>query len=49
MSRGSLYFIIAALLAIIIAGAAYFAYEQSRQPALDIEIDEQGISVNGNG
>lgn len=49
MSRSSLYFVIAALVAIVVALGAYMAYQQSQQPALEIRVDEQGISVDGNG
>lgn len=47
MSRGSLYALIA-VLAIVVAGfAAYYFYQESQKPSLEIKVDGQGISVNG--
>ena len=49
MTRSSLYAVIA-LLAVVVAGfAAYMIYQQSQQPALEIRVDEGGITVDGNG
>ena len=49
MSRSSLYFIIAMLTAAVVAIGLYIAYQESQKPALEIKINEQGISVDGNG
>ena len=49
MSRNSLYAVIA-VLAIAVAGfAIYYFYQESQKPGLEIKVDGQGISVNGNG
>ena len=49
MSRSSLYAVIA-VLAIAVAGfAIYYFYQESQKPALEIKVDNNGISVNGNG
>lgn len=49
MSRNSLYAVIA-VLAIAVAGfAIYYFYQESQRPALEIKVDNNGISVNGNG
>jgi hypothetical protein len=48
MTRNSLYALIA-VLAIAVAGfAIYYFYQESQKPGLEIRIDEQGISVDGN-
>ena len=49
MSRNSLYAVIA-VLAIAVAGFfAYYLYQETQKPGLEIKVNEQGISVNGNG
>lgn len=49
MSRNTLYAVIA-VLAVAVAGfAIYYFYQESQRPGLEIKVDEQGISVNGNG
>jgi hypothetical protein len=49
MSRNSLYFVIALLAIIVVAGGAYVIYQQDQQPELKIKVDGDGITVNGNG
>jgi len=49
MSRNSLYAIIAILL-IAIVGYGIYAYQQQQaQPGIEVRIDEQGVSIDGNG
>jgi hypothetical protein len=49
VTRTSLYAMIGVLAAIAIALGIYVAYQQSQQPSLQIKVDNNGISVNGNG
>jgi hypothetical protein len=49
VTRTSLYTVIGVLAAIAIALGIYIAYQQSQQPSLEIKVDNNGISVNGNG
>jgi len=48
MSRNTLYVVIA-VLAIAVAGFGIYFYQESQKPGLEIKVDGQGISVNGNG
>lgn len=49
MSRNGLYAVIAVLL-IAIVGFGIYSYQQEQaRPGIDIRVDEQGISVDGNG
>lgn len=48
MQRSSLYLVIGALVALVVAFGLYIAYEQSQKPGLEIKVDNQGISINGN-
>lgn len=49
MSRNALYLVIGVLTAIIVVFGVYFFYEETRKPRLEIRVDEQGISIDGNG
>ena len=49
MSRNALYAVIAVLAVIVVGFGIYYVYQESRKPALEIKVNEQGISVNGNG
>ena len=45
MSKNTLYLVIG-LLAIAVAGfAAFYFYQESQRPSLEIKVDEQGITV----
>lgn len=49
MSRNTLYAVIA-VLAVAVAGfAIYYFYQENQQPGLEIKLNDNGISVNGNG
>jgi hypothetical protein len=49
MSRNSLYAVIAVLAVIVVGFGIYFLYQESQKPTLEIKVNEQGISVDGNG
>lgn len=49
MSRNSLYLIIAALVVVIVVAGVYVATQQAQEPRLEIRVDENGLSVDGNG
>ena len=49
MSRNSLYAIIAILL-IAIVGYGIYAYQQQQaQPGIEVRVDGNGVSIDGNG
>lgn len=48
MSRNSLYLLIGALLVVAIGLGVYIYNEQSK-PGLEIRVDENGLTVDGNG
>lgn len=48
MSRNVLYLLVGAL-AVIVIGFAIYAYQQETQsPGVEIQINEQGLSIEGN-
>jgi hypothetical protein len=49
MSRNSLYAVIAVLAVIVVGFGIYLFYQESQKPALEIRVNEQGITVDGNG
>jgi hypothetical protein len=49
MSRNGLYAVIAVLLIVIVGYGIYSYQQQQAQPGIDIRVDEQGISIDGNG
>jgi hypothetical protein len=49
MSRNALYLVIAILVAIVVVFGIYLFYQQTQKPRLEIKLDEQGITVDGNG
>lgn len=48
MNRNGLYLVIAVLL-IAVVGFGIYTYQQQSRPGIDVRVDEQGISINGNG
>ncbi|GLQ55935.1 hypothetical protein [Devosia nitrariae] len=48
MTRNGFYLIIAALVAVI-AVLGIYIYQQETRPGVEIRLDEQGLSVDGNG
>ena len=48
MSRNGLYAVIAVLL-VAVVGFAIYTYQQQTRPGIEVRVDEQGISIDGNG
>lgn len=48
MSRNGLYAVIAILLVALI-GIGIYIYQQQTRPGIEVRVDEQGISIDGNG
>lgn len=48
MSRNALYLVIAVLL-IALAAFGFYTYQQQTRPGIEVRVDEQGISIDGNG
>lgn len=48
MSRNSLYGVIAILVIALLAFGIYI-YQQQSRPGIEVRVDEQGISIDGNG
>lgn len=48
MNRNGLYAVIAILLVAVI-GLGLYTYQQQNRPGVEVRVDEQGISINGNG
>ena len=48
MSRNSLYGVIAILIIALLAFGIY-TYQQQSRPGIEVRVDEQGISIDGNG
>lgn len=49
MSRTTLYVVIGVLAVVVVGLAAHALYRQSQQPRLEIRVDGQGITVDGQG
>lgn len=48
MSRNGLYAVIAILL-VAVVGFGIYTYQQQTRPGIEVRVDEQGISIDGNG
>jgi len=48
MGRSALYAIIAILIIIIIAGGSYWYLQEHQKPSLEIQVDQDGLSIEGN-
>jgi hypothetical protein len=48
MNRNALYLVIGVLL-VVIVGFAIYTYQQETRPGVELRVDEQGISIDGNG
>ncbi|MGN6100827.1 MAG: hypothetical protein ACTHOR_06740 [Devosia sp.] len=48
MSRNGLYVLIAVLLVVLIGAGAYIYHEQTK-PGLQIQLDNHGVKIQGNG
>ncbi|MHB1102300.1 MAG: hypothetical protein ACYC0C_05890 [Devosia sp.] len=49
MSRNALYLVIGVLAAVVVAFGIYYFYQETQKPRLEIKLDEQGLSIDGNG
>jgi uncharacterized protein HemX len=49
MSRNSLYAVIALLAVVIVGFVIWYLYQEQQKPALEIKVNEQGISIDGKG
>jgi len=49
MTRNGLYAVIAILLIAIVGFGIYSYQQQQAQPGVEIRMDKQGISIDGNG
>ena len=49
MTRNGLYAVIAILLIAVVGFGIYSYQQQEAQPGLEIRMDDQGISIDGNG
>lgn len=49
MSRNNLYLVLAVLAVIVVPFGIYYVYQQQQQPQLEIRLDDQGLSIDGNG
>jgi uncharacterized protein HemX len=49
MSRNGLYAMIAILLVAIVGFGIYTYQQQQARPGIEVRIDEQGVSIDGNG
>ncbi|WP_164854696.1 MULTISPECIES: hypothetical protein [unclassified Devosia] len=48
MSKNGLYVVIGILLVAVLAFGIYI-YQQQTRPGIEVRVDEQGISIDGNG
>ena len=49
MTRNGLYAVIAILLIAVVGFAVYTYQQQQARPGIEVRVDEQGISIDGNG
>ena len=49
MTRNGLYAVIAILLIAIVGFGIYSYQQQQARPGIDVRVDDQGISIDGNG
>jgi uncharacterized protein HemX len=49
MSRNGLYAVIAILLVAILGFGIYTYQQQQARPGIEVRINEQGVSIDGNG
>lgn len=48
MNRNGLYLVIAVLL-IAVVGFGIYTYQQQTRPGVEVRVDNNGISIDGNG
>jgi hypothetical protein len=49
MSRNNLYLVLAVLAVIVVLFGIYSVYQEQQQPQLEVRLDDQGLSIDGNG
>lgn len=49
MSRNGLYAVIAVLLIAVVGFAIYSYQQQQAQPGIEVRVDGDGVSIDGNG
>ncbi|WP_171015662.1 hypothetical protein [Devosia sp. FKR38] len=49
MSRNGLYAVIAILLIAVVGFGIYSYQQQQAQPGIEVKVDSNGISIDGNG
>lgn len=49
MSRNGLYAIVAILLVVVVGFAIYAWQQEQARPGVEVRVDGQGISIEGNG
>jgi hypothetical protein len=49
LTRTSLYGVIAVLVIALVAFGIYTYQQQQSRPGIEVRVDEQGISIDGNG
>lgn len=49
MNRNGLYAVIAILLVVVVGFAIYAWQQEQAKPGIELRMDEQGISIEGNG
>ena len=49
MSRNGLYGVVAILLIALVVFGIYTYQQQQARPGVEVRIDEQGVSIDGNG
>jgi hypothetical protein len=47
MSRNALYAVIAVLV-VIVVGFGIYTYQQQNRPGVEVHVDENGLSIQGN-
>lgn len=47
MNRNGLYAVIA-ILAVIVVGFGIYMYQQQSRPGIEVRVDDNGISIDGN-
>ena len=48
MNRNGLYLLIG-ILVVVVIGLGIYIYSEQNKPGLDVHVDSQGISIEGNG
>jgi hypothetical protein len=48
MSRNALYLLVGVLLVVVVGFGIYMIYQEQQRPRLEIRVDEQGLTIDGN-